>query len=138
MKTILFFCIIISLGITSCSDYRLYIEIEPEIYIVGDSVGLKYMLNDHIISHELNSVSPEKLQYIKDNKDNIKFNAIIEYDGFDQEIKFVYYIKGIKISTNYLEYDEDLIETIKITVDKENKKESVSSKENINMKGNIL
>ena len=129
MKKILLFCIMISLIITSCclTSYTLYIEIEPEIYIIGDSIGLTYMLNDFKIVDEIKNISPKKLQYIIDNKDDIKFNVIIKYDEWAAEINAEYYIKGIKITTNSLTNSDILIENIKLSADKQNKGSDLSS-----------
>ena len=65
MKKILLLCIMISLVITSCNSYEISMEIEPEISIVGDSISLNYILNDHIINHELYNITLDKIQYIK-------------------------------------------------------------------------
>jgi len=109
MKKILivFLCVFI---VASCTKFEIINEIKPKVYIVGDSVGIEYILGDILVADELNDLSPKMLQYFKNNKDNITIRLHISYnEEVNNTCYFNYYMGGIKISENKGVVSTDLL-----------------------------
>ncbi len=109
MKNLLLLCMCVFI-VTACTKFEIRNEIKPKIYIVGNSVGVEYMLGDILVSDELKQLSDKTIKYFEDNKDNITMRLYIEYNAeVNTSCYFNYFIGGIKIATNKDVVSSDLL-----------------------------
>jgi hypothetical protein len=85
----------------SCTNYEIRNTITPEVTIVGDKIGISYMLGPIKVNDILNRVGKESVNYFIKNEGNVKLDLVIEYNnnGSDYTL-FRYYISGILVSNN--------------------------------------
>ncbi len=117
MKKILmlFLCVFI---VASCTKFEITNEIKPKIYVIGDSVGVEYILGDILVADELEDLSHKMLQYFEENKDNITMRLHIYYNTeVSMTTYFTYYIGGIKIAENENVVSGDLLIAKKDLID---------------------
>jgi len=104
---LLFLCVFI---VAACTKFEITNKIKPKVYIVGNSVGIEYMLGDILVADELEDLSPKMLQYFENNKDDITIRLHIYYnEEQNTSCHFSYYIGGIKIATNKDVVSSDLL-----------------------------
>lgn len=85
----------------SCTKYEVRNTISPEVIIIGDKIGISYMLGPIKVNDTLNGVSGSSISYFNNNKDNIKIDLFIEYnDNNGTDTIFKYYISGVLMSEN--------------------------------------
>ena len=101
MKRLFLICLSFLFLITACTQYEVRNTINPEITIIGDKVGVSYMLGPIKVNDTLHDVSQEGIKYFRENKSNIKMDLFIQYnDGQNQDAIFKYYVKGILMGEN--------------------------------------
>jgi hypothetical protein len=87
----------------ACTQYEIRNTITPEVTIVGDKVGISYMLGPIKVNDQLTRVGKESINYFIKNEGNVKLDLFIEYNGNDGNdiTMFKYYIAGILMSKNH-------------------------------------
>jgi hypothetical protein len=85
----------------SCTNYEIRNTISPEVTIVGDKIGISYMLGPIKVNDTLKRVGRESVNYFIKNKGNVKLDLYVAYNDIQNtDAVFKYYISGILMSEN--------------------------------------
>ena len=95
--------ILLSLGVVllfiGCTKFEIITEIDPKISIIERNVGFMYKLGDIQISHTIEKVDRDIINYIKEEKDDAVFMLRVYYDEeASSGLRFFYFINGISIN----------------------------------------
>jgi len=101
MKRLFLICLSFLFLIASCTQYEVRNVIYPEVSVIGDKVGISYMLGPIKVNDTIYDASEQCVRYFKENKSNIKMDLYIDYrDIKNEDTRFKYYIKGILMAEN--------------------------------------
>lgn len=101
MKKLFLICLSFLFLITACTKYEIRNVIYPEVTIIGDKIGISYMLGPIKVNDTIKDASNQCVRYFIENKSNIKMDLYIEYkDIKNTNTRFKYYIKGILMAEN--------------------------------------
>lgn len=97
--------LLLSLGVVllffACTKFEIVTEINPTISVIDRNIGLVYQLGNLKISHMLERVDRDIVDFIKENKDedDTVYMLRVKYtnEGGSDLYGFTYYINGIEI-----------------------------------------
>jgi hypothetical protein len=98
------------IALCGCTKFEVRNEIHPEIVIMGDTVGLTYMLGDLKVSDSLEDISGKFIRYFKQHEDDLVLSLHIDYnEAKHTEIYFTYFLRGLEIAQNTNVVSSDIL-----------------------------